>query len=218
VSRESRLVTVLALNLGLLVALVIVGLTAHSLGVLAAGGDYLADSAAIALALVAVRMGRRAASREPGGQSVATAYAALVSAGVLLAVMVSVLVGSLLRLVHGTTKVDGLPVLIVSAVAAVTMIGGAVVLHADTDQVRHLGDEAVMRAITLDTVADAAAAGGVALAGAVILWTGRFYWLDPALAAIISTVVGVQAVVLLRGVVREIHANAAPIDGRKGQQ
>ena len=35
------------LNLALVTALLLVGLTAHSLGVLAAGADYLADAAAI---------------------------------------------------------------------------------------------------------------------------------------------------------------------------
>jgi Co/Zn/Cd efflux system component len=138
----------------MLVALVIVGLTSNSIGVLAAGGDYLADSAAIALALVAVRIGRRAAGREPGA-SPSRPRMPLWSA-----------------------------------------------LH-------HLGDEAVMRAITLDTVADAAAAGGVALAGAVILVSGRFYWLDPALAAIISTVVGFRAAFLLRDVIRSLQVQPA---------
>jgi Co/Zn/Cd efflux system component len=38
---------VLALNVVLVTGLVVVGLTAHSLGVLAAGADYIADAAAI---------------------------------------------------------------------------------------------------------------------------------------------------------------------------
>jgi Co/Zn/Cd efflux system component len=45
-SRTRRLAIVLALNLSLVTALVIVGLAAHSLAVLAAGVDYLADAAA----------------------------------------------------------------------------------------------------------------------------------------------------------------------------
>jgi hypothetical protein len=49
VSQSQRLALVLGLNLALVAALVIVGVTAHSLGVLAAGVDYLADAAAIAV-------------------------------------------------------------------------------------------------------------------------------------------------------------------------
>ena len=48
----------LRLNLALVAALVIVGVTAHSLGVLAAGVDYLADAAAIAVSLFAQRFAR----------------------------------------------------------------------------------------------------------------------------------------------------------------
>ena len=48
-TREARLTIVLVLNLAMIVALVVVGLTAHSLGVLAVGGDYLADAAAVGI-------------------------------------------------------------------------------------------------------------------------------------------------------------------------
>ena len=48
-TRERRLGVVFVLNALLIVGLVGVGLGAHSLGVLAAGGDYLADALAIAL-------------------------------------------------------------------------------------------------------------------------------------------------------------------------
>jgi Co/Zn/Cd efflux system component len=45
---------VLALNLALVTALVITGLAARSLAVLAAGADYLADAAAIGVSLLAI--------------------------------------------------------------------------------------------------------------------------------------------------------------------
>ena len=44
-SKDRRLTLVLLLDLLLIVALVIVGLAAHSLGLLAAGVDYLGDDA-----------------------------------------------------------------------------------------------------------------------------------------------------------------------------
>jgi cobalt-zinc-cadmium efflux system protein len=67
---------VLVLNLLLIAGLVVVGLGARSLGVLGAGGDYLADAAAIAVSLFAIRLSRR-----PGGHPNATTIAALVNAG-----------------------------------------------------------------------------------------------------------------------------------------
>jgi Co/Zn/Cd efflux system component len=53
-SRVKRLTVVLLLNLSLITALVIVGLAAHSLAVLAAGADYLADASAIGVSLLAI--------------------------------------------------------------------------------------------------------------------------------------------------------------------
>ncbi|MGH3201409.1 MAG: cation transporter [Streptosporangiaceae bacterium] len=62
-SRTRRLAIVLALNLSLVASLVIVGLAAHSLAVLAAGVDYLADAAAIGGSLFAIRLASRPPSR-----------------------------------------------------------------------------------------------------------------------------------------------------------
>jgi cobalt-zinc-cadmium efflux system protein len=82
VSRTQRLIVVLVLNLGLVAALVIVGITAHSLAVLAEGSDYLLDAAGVAVALLAIRLSARPASRtRPNGYPRATDIAALVNSG-----------------------------------------------------------------------------------------------------------------------------------------
>jgi cobalt-zinc-cadmium efflux system protein len=52
--------------------------------------------------------------------------------------------------------------------------------------------------VLLDTAADAAAAAGVAVSGAIILAAGGAYWLDPAVALVIALVVGFHSVRLLR--------------------
>jgi cobalt-zinc-cadmium efflux system protein len=56
-----RLLMVLALNLGLVAALVVAGVTAHSLAVLAEGGDYLLDAAGVSVALLAIWLSARPA-------------------------------------------------------------------------------------------------------------------------------------------------------------
>jgi len=58
-SRSQRLAVVFALNFGLVIALVTIGVSAHSLAVLAEGGDYLLDAAGAALALLAIRLAAR---------------------------------------------------------------------------------------------------------------------------------------------------------------
>jgi cobalt-zinc-cadmium efflux system protein len=186
-SRTQRLVIVLLLNLGLVAGLVVVGTTAHSLAVLAAGGDYLLDAAGVVVALVAAARGKRASS-----------IAALINAGWLLVLELLVAAAAADRLIHGSAEVHGLPVLIVSAIAALVMAVGVVVLRGD-DEEDGERDPSVA-AVLLDTLADAAAAAGVAVTGAIILVTGSWYWLDPAVALVIALVIAYHAVALIRKV------------------
>jgi len=195
VTRTTRLAVVLLLNLALVAGLVVAGVGAHSLGVLAAGGDYLADAAAIAISLLAIGLAHRPPTRRrPSGYPRATAYAALVNVTLLLAVVAAV--------AAGTGHVHDLPVLIASGIAALVMLGGGLILRGDAAGPGDSeGDRANMRAALLDTLADSAAAGGVAITGAIILADPGMAWLDPTVALVIAAVIGYQAVVLIRQVV-----------------
>lgn len=116
-----------------------------------------------------------------------------------------VVIEAVRRLLSGTHEVHGLPVAVVSGTAAVAMAVGALILRADAaDDEDEDGDRANMRAVLLDTVADAAAAGGVAVTGALIALTGGLYWLDPAVALGIGVVVVYHVAFLLRGVLRTL--------------
>lgn len=194
-SKARRLGLVLLLNLLLVSALVVVGVAAHSLGVLAAGVDYLADAAAIGVSLLAIRLAHRPVSQRRRSAD-PTHVAALVNAGWLLALNVWVVVAAIRRLASGANEVHGLPVLIVSAAAAVVMLAGAVILGGDRDD-DNSGEDLNIKAVLLDTAADATAAGGVAISGAVIFATGGWYWLDPATALVIALVIGYHAVILI---------------------
>jgi cobalt-zinc-cadmium efflux system protein len=202
VSRKYQLTTVLLLNLALVTGLVVAGRAAHSLAVLAAGVDYLADAAAIGVSLLAIWLaGRPPTAARPRGRPRATAIAALVNAGWLLLLNIGVIAVAIQRLTAGVRRVDGLPVLVVSAVAAVVMLAGALILGGDADSEDdgpgEDGDQLNVKAVLLDTIADAAAAGGVAVTGAIILALDGAYWLDPAVALAIALVVGYHAVRLL---------------------
>ena len=88
-SRSTRLWIVLGLNLALVGVLAAVGIGAHSLGVMAEGADYLADAAAIGVALLAIRLsGLPPTVARPHGYPMATTWAALVNAGWLLVLSV----------------------------------------------------------------------------------------------------------------------------------
>jgi cobalt-zinc-cadmium efflux system protein len=207
VSRTRRLTIVLALNLGLVTALVSVGRAAHSLAVLAAGVDYLADAAAIGVSLFAIRLASRPSSRaRPDGYPNATNIAAVVNAGWLLVLNIAITVAAIQRLAVGTRRVEGLPVLIVSGIAAGVMLAGALVLLGDPTQ-EDGGEDLNVKAVLLDTAADAAAAGGVAASGAIILGTDGWYWLDPATALTIATIIAYQAQKLARKAVSAIRSS-----------
>ena len=206
-SRTRRLTIVLALNLTLVTALVIVGLAAHSLAVLAAGVDYLADAAAIGVSLLAIRLASRPPSRaRPDGYPNATNVAAVVNAGWLLVLNIAITGAAIQRLASGTSRVEGLPVLIVSGIAASVMLAGALVLRGDPAR-DDGGEDLNVKAVLLDTAGDAAAAGGVAVSGAIILGAGGWYWLDPATALTIAMIIAYQAQKLARKAVSAIRSS-----------
>lgn len=197
-SQRRRLGIVLALNLSMIAGLVIVGILADSLGVLAAGGDYIADSSAIGLGIVAVTIRDRR-----GPQSKAPTYVAMINAAALLVVTLLVLVEAARRLAEGTPHVGGLPVLIVSVIATTVMVVGVVVLGTDAAK-----EDLHMRSVLLDTAADALASAAVALVGLIIYLSHGLYWIDPALAIVIGLVIGVGAIRLLRDVVDALRTGA----------
>jgi cobalt-zinc-cadmium efflux system protein len=197
-SRERRLAVVVAVNAAMVVALVLVGLFAHSLGVLASGADYLGDGAGAALSLFAVSMRRRRRGRPQ-----LTSYAALTNASLLLLATAAVAADGIYRLSRGAPAIHSVPVIVVSVIAALAMIACAAVLG-------DVSGDLSMQSVMLDTVADAAAAIGVALSAAVILVTGAAFWLDSAVALLIAIVVGYHAVRLILAVRADLRSRLTP--------
>ena len=180
----------LGLNVALATALVVTGVVAHSLGLFAAAGDTVTDIAAVFFSLLAVRLARRTPTAQRSfGYHRSTILAAQANAAAILVVCGVIVVEGVRRLQH-PPDVHGGIVLVVAGIAAVVNAMAAVVLLGD----RH---DLNMRAVMLDTVGDAAANAGVALSGAVILFSGRYQWLDPAVSIAIAVVIAARAVRLL---------------------
>ena len=193
-SQARRLACLLLLNLGMIAGLVVVGVTAGSLAVLAAGGDFAVDSLAIMLGLVAVHM------RDHSARPQAPTYVALINGVVLLGITVAVLIGAVHRLLTTTPEVHGLPVLVISLITAVVMLVGVIILG------RSAGAEDLhMRSVLLDTMADGASALGVAVVGGIIYVKHGWYWLDAAAALAIGSVIGFVALRLLGNVTRALR-------------
>jgi len=186
-SQRRRISIVLGLNAALIVGLIVAGLAANSVSLLAAAGDTVGDCVGLVLGLIAIALRDRDPDHPHAQRPIAVA--ALVNASLLLAVTIAVGIESVARLAEGSPEVDGLPVVIASVVTVIVMLVGAAVLGLSAAR-----EDLHMRSVLVDAFADAAAAAGVAIAGAVILTTGGWFWLDPALALVISAFVAVAAV------------------------
>ena len=195
-TKDRKLVLVLLANVTMVVALVIVGLASHSLGVLAAGGDYLGDAAGVALSLAALRL-----SRHAHGHPRAPSYAALANATFLLLVTAVVIIEALRRLTGGAPHVQGLPVIVVSLIAGAVMAACALIIGTVESE------DLNMRSVMLDTLADGASAVGVALSGAIILAAKGVYWLDSAVALAIAVIIAYHAIKLIRDVLAQLRAD-----------
>jgi cobalt-zinc-cadmium efflux system protein len=188
--RERRLLVVLVLNLGIVAGEVIGGLASGSLGLLADAAHNLTDVAGVALALVAVRWARRApTARRSFGYHRGTVLAAQANGALILAATALIGFEGVRRLAKPSIVEGGL-VVAVAIVALLANTSAALLL-------RERGGDVNMRAALLHMASDAVASLGVAVAGAVILITGRFEWLDPAISLGIGVIIGWQAVKLM---------------------
>lgn len=195
-TKATRLWLVLLANVSMVLALAIVGLISHSLGVLAAGGDYLGDAAGVALALLALRLTRHGAGPR------ASTHPALANAIFLLVVTIVVIAEALSRLIGGAPHVQGLPIVIVSVIAGLVMAACAFVIGTVEE------DDFNMRSVMLDTLADGASAAGVAASGAIILIVGGDYWLDSAVALAIAAIISYHALKLIRDVLARLRTRS----------
>ncbi len=194
-SQQRRLTYLLLINITMIFGLITVGLFSNSLSVLAAGGDFAADSFAIALGLFAIHR------RDNHGDEKATTYVALVNAGMLFIITFFVIYQSVNRLLTNSPEIHALPVFIVALLSAIGMAAGIFILG------RGAGKEDLhMRSVFLDTVSDGLSAAGVAVVGIIIFITHKYYWLDSLAAILISLVIGYGAVRLLIDVMKSLKS------------
>lgn len=193
--RERRLRFALGLNLVIVGLQVVVGLTARSLGLLADAGHNLTDVAAIVVSLIAVRLARRppTAARSFGFHR-GTILAAQVNAASILLVCAVIAVESIRRL-GSPSHVAGGAVVIVALIGAAANLGAALALREGHG---HGHGDLNMRSALIHMAGDALASLAVAAAGAAILLTGGWDWLDPLASLGISVLIGVQGWRLLR--------------------
>lgn len=194
-----RLSWALAANAVVVVAQAVAGFLAGSVALLADATHNLADVAAVTLALVAVRMARRAPTGARSfGWVRGGVLAAQANAAAVLALSGLLLYASVTRL-RSPEEVEGGVVLAVAFVAFLVNGGAALMLRHEHD----LG----VRSALLHLAGDALASLVVAVAGLVILVTGRYESLDPMASMVVALFVLVSGWRLLR------QANAVLLEG-----
>jgi cobalt-zinc-cadmium efflux system protein len=203
-THSRRLVLALIIDLCLVVGEAAGSVLAHSSGLAATAGHDLADAAALGLALVATRLALRPATATRSfGYHRAAILAALANATAIVVVGLGVIALAAYRLAEPVHVRGG----VVIAFAAAGLLGNGAVAFMLKEQSHDLN----LKAVALHFAGDAAAALGVIVAGTVIVLTGRFEALDPAVALLITLLIAAKAWRLVRASI-EVLLEATPAD------
>jgi cobalt-zinc-cadmium efflux system protein len=171
-----------ALNGGFVVAEWLFGVAANSLALMADAVHNLGDVLSLLLAWLAVALSKRLpTARFTYGLRGSSILSALVNAIVLLLVTGALAWEALHRFGQQQPIVAG--TVIAVALAGIVVNGGTALLL-----MRGSKDDLNIRGAYLHMAGDAAVSLGVAIAGAIVMFTG-WWWLDPLLTLVVSVVI-----------------------------
>lgn len=176
----------LGLTLAFLLAEVLGGWWFSSLALLSDAAHMFTDSAALAIALAAARLGAMAADdKRSYGYRRFEVLAAAVNASLLLVAAGWIVFESVRRLIH-PESVAPLGMLVIAVAGLVVNLIGMKILASGRDESLN------MKGAYLEVWADAIGSVGV-IAGALLIWATGWLWVDPLVA------VGIAIWVLPRG-------------------
>jgi cobalt-zinc-cadmium efflux system protein len=190
VSRKLTIAT--AANIIVVAGELAVGVYAGSLALIGDALHNVTDAGALILALLAVRLSRRApTSVKSFGYQRAGILAAFINAGVLVAFAIFIFAEAWTRL-HETHEVETAPMLIAAAVALLVNLATAL-------SIRHESREDVnIRGAFVHMIGDVVSSAGIIVAALLIRFTGATAW-----DAIVSILIGVLILWSSYGVLRE---------------
>ncbi|OYU71201.1 MAG: cation transporter [Alphaproteobacteria bacterium PA2] len=190
------------LNTGFVLIEVLVGLSTHSLALLADAGHNLSDVMALLVAWGAAIMARRPPSaRRTYGLRKGTILASLANA-VLLLIAVGVIASESARRLMDPTAIDTLPVMITAGIGVIINTATALMFLRGQEDLN-------IRGAFLHMATDAAVSLAVVVGAGVMMATGGFIWLDPALSLVIAGVIVIGTWGLLRDSA-DLAMDAAP--------
>ena len=172
----------IALNLAFVGVEGAAGLLANSVALLADAGHNLSDVLGLALAWIAIGLGRRKPSPHfTYGLRGSSIWAALANASLLLVACGGIAWEAVDRIID-PRPVEGVVMMVVAAIGVVINTVTALLF------MRGSRDDLNVRGAFLHMAADAAISLGVVVAGALVLTTG-WLWLDPTISLVIVAVI-----------------------------
>lgn len=190
------------LNAGFVLIEVLVGLSSHSLALLADAGHNLSDVMALLMAWGAAIMAKRPPSaRRTYGLRKGTILASLANA-VMLLIAVGVIASESARRLMEPTAIATLPVMITAGIGVLINTATALMFLRGQEDLN-------IRGAFLHMATDAAVSLAVVVGAGVMMVTGGFVWLDPALSLVIAGVIVAGTWSLLRDSA-DLALDAAP--------
>ena len=190
------------LNAGFVLIEVLVGLSSHSLALLADAGHNFSDVLALLMAWGAAIMAKQVPStRRTYGLRKGTILASLANA-VLLLIAVGVIASESARRLMDPTAIATLPVMITAGIGVVINTATALMFLRGQEDLN-------IRGAFMHMATDAAVSLAVVVGAGVMMATGGLTWLDPALSLIIAGVIVIGTWGLLRDSA-DLAMDAAP--------
>ncbi|MCA9804591.1 MAG: cation transporter [Cyanobacteria bacterium HKST-UBA02] len=179
---KSRLLTVLAITVTLMVAEIVVGLSCGSLALVADAGHMASDVGGIVLALIAIWFAQKPATKDKTyGYYRSEILAGLINSVALLGIAVFILVEAWQRF-HSPPEVNSVPVLVVAVLGlGLNFVSLSIISKGSEKSIN-------MRAAYLEIFSDMLGLVAVVISSIIILTTG-WYLADPILSALIAMMI-----------------------------
>lgn len=201
-ANQRRLLIVLVLAAGYMVAEAVGGWLTGSLALLADAGHMLSDVFALAMSVMAIRMSRRAPTPNRTYGYYRTEILAALGHGVLLVCVSIAIFWEAFERVGSTQPIEAGPMMLIAAGGLiVNLIGLAVLNHGKADNLN-------VRGAWLHVLSDALGSVGALAAGAAI-WLWGVVWADTVASVVIALLVIFSSWSLLRETL-DILMEAAP--------
>ena len=177
-----KLIIATGVNLLVVAAELTIGWWSGSLGLIGDALHNLTDAVALLIALVAVRLARRAPTAEKSfGYQRAGILAAFINAAMLVTFTLFVF-GEALERLRAPLDVEAMPMLVMAAIALLVNAGTAISLH------RESRDDVNIRGAFVHMIGDAISSFGIIVAAILIRVTGSPQW-DPGVSIFIAALI-----------------------------